>query len=84
MTQFIIRSKRLSLINGTIIELFVNGEYIDGFEDSTIRGEYLYLAIWTAEGVQVSYIFDNILIKAPQYQQHSIGMPPPFIIIPAI
>jgi len=66
------------------IELFVNGEYIDSFEDSAIRGDYLYLAIWTAEGVQLSYIFDNILIKAPQYQQRSIGKLSPFVKIPAI
>ena len=50
---------------GNEFTFYVNGQLINSYSDSSIKGTVISLAMTQAEGASATYTIDNILVRAP-------------------
>lgn len=52
------------IAEGDQFEFYVNGQLLDSFESSQLRGSVIYLTTWLAEGATAVFEFDDLLIRS--------------------
>jgi hypothetical protein len=53
----------IAIVEGKLISFYVNGSLILSYETDDSSSKEISFFLWAAEGVRVSYIFDNIVLK---------------------
>lgn len=53
----------IAIVEGKLISFYVNGTLILSYETDDSSSKEISFFLWAAEGVKVTYIFDNIVVK---------------------